>query len=157
MRLLEQAKTYFEDLNEGEALRCQPVVLTREEILDFGMRFDPQPFHIDEDAAETSLFGGLVASSLHTLAACTRGVVDAQDCIAILSGVGLHEVKMFNPVRPGDVLTMEAWWADLKRSRNKPDRGFASVRCKVTNQREALVMDYGYRYLVACRSYVASV
>ena len=151
MGLIEKANTYFEDLNEGEHLQCRQVVLSREEILDFGRIYDPQQFHIDEDAAGKSLFGGLVASSLHTLAACTRVVVDAQDRIAILSGVGLHEVKMFNPVRPGDVLAVEAWWTDLKRSRSKPDRGFASVRCKVSNQREELVMEYGYRYLIACR------
>ncbi len=152
MELVEKAKTYFEDLNEGEHLPCRQVTLTREEILEFGRKFDPQQFHIDEAAAEASLFGGLVASSLHTLAACTRVVVDAQDGIAVLSGVGLHEVKMFNPVRPGDILSVEAWWAGLKRSRSKPDRGFASVRCKVSNQREELVMEYGYRYLIACRS-----
>lgn len=152
MGLNENAKTYFEDLKDGQRLMCKPVVLSREAILDFGRKFDPQQFHIDEKAAEASLFGGLVASSLHTLAACTRVVVDAQDHIAILSGVGLHEVRMFNPVRPGDALSVAAWWADLKRSRSKPDRGFASLLCKVTNQREERVMEYGYRYLIACRS-----
>ncbi len=152
MELKEKPKTFFEDLSEGGQLKCRPVVLTREEIIDFGRKYDPQQFHIDEAAARTSFFGGLVASSLHTLAACTRVVVDAQDSVAILSGVGLHKVKMFNPVRPGDVLSVEAWWADLKRSRSKPDRGFASVRCKVTNQQEELVMEYGYRYLIACRT-----
>lgn len=154
--MVEKPKTYFEDLKQGRRLPCRPVVLSRGEILDFGRKYDPQQFHIDENAAQKSLFGGLVASSLHTLAACTRVVVDAQDRIAILSGVGLHEVKMFNPVRPGDVLSVEAWWADLKRSRSKPDRGFASVRCKVSNQREELVMEYGYRYLIACRRDEAS-
>lgn len=152
---IQNAMTYFEDLKDGERLRCRPVVLTREEILDFGRRFDPQQFHVDEKAAEESLFGGLVASSLHTLAACTRVVVDAQNRIAILSGVGLHEVNMFNPVRPGDVLSVDARWADLKRSRSKPNRGFASIRCKVINQREELVMEYGYRYLIACRNAAA--
>ncbi|MEJ2156411.1 MAG: MaoC/PaaZ C-terminal domain-containing protein [Desulfobacteraceae bacterium] len=148
---------YFEDLKDGEQLECRPVVLTREEILDFGRRFDPQQFHVDEKAAAASLFGGLVASSLHTLAACTRVVVDAQHPIAILSGVGLHEVKMFNPVRPGDVLTVDARWSDLKRSRTRPERGFASIHCKVINQRNEPVMEYGYRYLIACRSKAAPV
>jgi len=57
-----------------------------------------QPFHIDENAASKSLFGGLVASSLHTLAACTRVVVEAQGNVAILSGVGMHEAKMCETV-----------------------------------------------------------
>ena len=144
---------YFEDLKDGEPLFCQPVVMTREAIVDFGETFDPQPFHIDEHAACASLFGGLVASSLHTLSACTRSVVEAQGNVRILSGVGMHAVKMFNPVRPGDVLAVHARWTELQRSRTKPDRGFASILCEVTNQRREPVIEYGYRYLVAGRDY----
>ncbi len=102
-------KRYFEDLEDGEHLHCRPVVITREAIIEFGEKFDPQLFHIDETAASKSLFGGLVASSLHTLSACTRVVVEAQGNVAILSGVGMHQAKMFNPVRPGDVLSVNAW------------------------------------------------
>jgi len=142
---------YFEDLKEGEQLHCQPVMMTREAIMEFGKQFDPQAFHIDEDAATKSFFGGLVASSLHTLSACTRVVVEAQGNVAILSGVGLHEAKMFNPVRPGDLLFVKAWWTDLVRSRSKKDRGFASIKCKVVNQRNEPVIEYGYRYLIARR------
>jgi len=145
-------KRYFEDLKDGEHLHCQPVVMTREAIIDFGKKFDPQLFHIDENAARESLFGGLVASSLHTLSACTRVVVEAQGNVAILSGVGMHAAKMFNPVRPDDILSISAWWAELQRSRSKPDRGFASIRCSVTNQRREPVIEYGYRYLIACQN-----
>lgn len=144
-------KRYFEDLTEGEHLRCQPVRMTREAIIDFGTEYDPQRFHIDEKAARESIFGGLVASSLHTLSACTRVVVEAQGHVAILSGVGMHAANMFNPVRPGDVLSVDAWWTELQRSRSRPDRGFASIRCKVANQRKEPVIEYGYRYLIACR------
>ena len=147
-------ETYFEDIRDGEQLYCQPVVMTREAIIDFGKTFDPQQFHINERAANESLFGGLVASSLHTLSACTRVVVEAQGNIAILSGVGMHAVTMFNPVRPGDVLLVKAWWAELQRSRSKPDRGFASIKCEVTNQQDAFVIKYGYRYLIACKNFV---
>lgn len=146
-------RRYFDDLRDGEKLHCQPVVMTQEAIIDFAEQFDPQPFHTDENAAKESLFGGLIASSLHTLSACTRVVVQAQGNIAILSGVGLHEVKMFNPVRPGDVLSVSAWWSDLKRSSSKPDRGFASIKCKVANQRNEPIIEYGYRYMLACRNF----
>lgn len=148
-------KRYFEDLVEGERLDCRQVVITREAIIDFAERFDPQPFHLDEAAARQSLFGGLVASSLHTLSACTRSVVDAQGKIAILSGIGMHEVKMFNPVRPGDTLWINARWSELRKSRSKPDRGFACIACKVHNQRKEPVISYGYRYLIACRDFDA--
>jgi len=145
------ARRYFEDVTEGEPLHCQVVNITREDIIEFAKRFDPQPFHTDENAAKESFFGGLIASSLHTLSACTRVVVEAEGDVAILSGVGMDEVKMFNPVRPGDVLSVEAWWTNLKRSRSKSGLGFAAIRCKVTNQNGELVIEYGYRYMLACR------
>ena len=146
-------KKYFEDLYDGEHLNCQPVFMTKEAIIEFGKQFDPQPFHIDENAAKKSFFDGLVASSLHTLSACTLVVVEAQGNLTILSGVGMHEVKMFNPVRPGDVLSVRAWWTELHRSRSKPDRGFASIKCQVSNQQKKPVIEYGYRYLIAGRNY----
>jgi acyl dehydratase len=145
-------KRHLEDLYEGESLQCQTVSFSRESIINFAKEFDPQPFHIDEKSANESIFNGLIASSLHTLSACTRVVVEAQGEVAILSGVGMDEVKMFNPVRPGDTLTVKAWWSDLKRSRNKPDRGFASIKCKVVNQEGQPVIEYGYRYLLACKN-----
>ena len=148
------SKRYFEDLVEGEHLDCRPVAMTRDAIIEFAKEIDPQPFHTDEHAAALSIFGGLIASSLHTLSACTRVVVEAQGDVAILSGVGMDEVKMFNPVRPGDVLVVEAWWTDLKRSRRQPDRGFAAIRCRVVNQKGEPVIEYGYRYLIACRDSV---
>jgi acyl dehydratase len=145
-------KRYFEDLKEGERLSCRPVVMTREDIIEFAKMFDPLPFHTDEDAAKESIFGGIIASSLHTLSACTRAVVEAQGDVAILSGVGMDTVKMFNPVRPGDVLSVQAWWTDMERTRSHPDRGFVAIKCKVTNQIGKPVVEYGYRYLVACRN-----
>jgi len=145
-------RRYFEDITDGEHLNCQNVIITQEDIITFAKKFDPQPFHTDEDAARESIFGGLIASSLHILSACTRAVVEAQGDVAILSGVGMDEAKMFNPVRPGDTLYVEAWWADLKRSRSKPNLGFAAIRCKVTNQNGGPVIEYGYRYLLACKN-----
>ena len=143
------AKRNFQDLREGEYLKCQPFVMAKDDIIEFARRFDPQPFHTDEHAAEASIFGGLIASSLHVLAACTRAVVEAQGDVAILSGIRMDEVKMFNPVRPGDVIQVAAQWVDLKRSRSKPDSGFARIRCRVVNQRSEPVVEYGYQYLIA--------
>ena len=144
-------KRYFEDLIEGEKLDCHDVIFSRKDIIDFAKQFDPQPFHTNEDIAEKSIFGGLIASSLHTLAACTRVVVEAQGNLSIVSGVGMHEAKMFNPVRPGDVLHVDAWWCELKQSKSKTDKAFASIKCKVSNQKGEAVIEYGYRYLLACR------
>lgn len=147
-------KRYWDDLNEGERLSCSPVVFEQEEIINFAKRYDPQPFHIEEEIAKASIFGGLIASALHTISACTRVVVDAQGELVIMSGLGIDEVKLFNPVRPGDVLSVEAYWSNLKRSRSKPDRGIANLKCTVSNQRGEPVAEYGYKYLVACRDNV---
>lgn len=142
---------YFEDLKLGQRLSCQPISITRQQIVYFARQFDPLPFHIDEDAAARSIFEGLVASSLHTLSACTKVVVEALGDTLILSGLGIEEVRLPNPVRPGDTLHVEAWWQELRRLRSKPDRGAAILMCTVTNQRAEPVVHYGYRYLVACR------
>jgi acyl dehydratase len=145
------AKRYFEDITDGERLDCRHVLVTREDIVAFARRFDPQPFHTDEEAARASVFGGLIASSLHVLSACTRVVVEAQGDVAILSGVGMDEVRMFNPVRPGDTLHVEARWTDLRRTRRTPEQGLAAIQCRVTNQNGDPVLEYGYRYLLACQ------
>ena len=144
-------KRYFEDIIDNEQLQCDKVVFSKKDILEFARQFDPQPFHTDESVAEDSIFGGLVASSLHTLSACTRVIVEAQGDIAILSGVGMDEVKMYNPVRPGDILTVQAWWSDVRPLKSKAGQGLASIKCRVTNQHDDPVVEYGYRYLIRCR------
>jgi acyl dehydratase len=144
-------KKYFEDIAHGERLHCKKITITKGAIIKFAKKFDPQPFHIDERAGKESVFGGLVASSLHVLSACTREVVQAQGHVAILSGAGMKEIKMYNPVRPGDTLSINAWWSNLRRSNSKKNQGYAGIRCIVTNQRKEIIMDFGYRYLLACR------
>ena len=145
-------KRYWEDLVEGERFTCRPVAFDREGIVAFGKEYDPLPFHVGGDASSRSIFGDVIASALHTISACTRVVVEAHGEIAILSGLSIDDVKATAPVRPGDVLTVEGRWGGLRRSRTKPDRGVAGVRCRVVNQRGETVMEYGYRYLVACRN-----
>lgn len=145
------AGRYWDDLREGEQLDCQPVSFTLQEIIEFAERFDPQTFHTDEQAAAASRFGGIIASSLQTLSACTRVIVDAMGEMSILSGLHIEQVHLPNPVRPDDVLTLEACWTDLKRSRSKPDRGMATARFKAVNQKGEIVMESGFRYMIACR------
>lgn len=65
----------------------------------------------------------------------------------------MDEAKMFNPVRPGDVLTVKAWQSDIRKSQSKPDRGFASIKCEVFNQDGLPIIKYGYRYLLASKIY----
>ena len=146
------APRYWDDIVEGETLICRTVMLSLPEIIEFAIKYDPQPFHVDEEAAASSRFGGIIASSLQTLSACTRVLVDAQGDMAILSGLGIEQVHLPNPVRPNDVLTVEACWKDLRRSRSKTDRGMATARFKAVNQKGETVMESGFRYMLACRS-----
>jgi acyl dehydratase len=145
-------KRHWEDLTEGERFTCRPVAFDREGIVAFGKEYDPLPFHADEEAARRSIFGDVIASALHTVSACSRVVVEAHGEIAILSGLSIDEIRAFHPVRPGDVLTVEGRWDGLRRSRSRPDRGIAGLKCTVRNQRGETVLEYGYRYLIACRT-----
>lgn len=143
---------YWDDLVEGESLDCRPVVLGLEEIVEFARKFDPQLFHIDENIAAVSRFKGIIASSLHTLSACTRVIVDAQNDVEILIGLGILEVALPNAVRPGDLLSVDAYWSDLRRSASKPGQGLATVRFTVRNQLDETVLESGYKYMIACRT-----
>ncbi|MDQ0317381.1 MaoC/PaaZ C-terminal domain-containing protein [Amorphus orientalis] len=145
------APRYFEDLADGQRLPPLSVTLTEDDIIAFGRAYDPQPFHISSDEAGSSIFGELVASGIHTVALCTRLVVEGQHGLVVLSGLGLDAVSFTNPVRAGDTLAVEAWWSDLKRSASKPDRGFARLNCRVRNQDGVIVADYAYRYLIASK------
>jgi acyl dehydratase len=143
---------YWDDLSEGEQLDCQTITFTLPEIVEFAIKYDPQPFHVDEQAAAASRFGGIIASSLQTLSACTRVIVDAQGDMAILSGLGIEAVQLPNPVRPDDLLTIDAQWVHLRRSKSKPDRGMATTHFKAVNQKGETVIESGFKYMIACRS-----
>jgi acyl dehydratase len=145
------AVRYWDDLVEGEPLTCRTIMLSLPEIIEFALHYDPQPFHVDEQAAAASRFGGIIASSLQTLSCCTRVLVDAQGDMAILSGLGIEQVQLPNPVRPDDLLAIEASWTDLRRSASKPDRGMATLRFKGVNQKGEIVIESGFKYMIACR------
>jgi acyl dehydratase len=142
---------YWDDISEGESLDCKAITFTLPEIVEFAIKYDPQPFHVDEQAAAASRFGGIIASSLQTLSACTRVIVDAQEDMAILSGLGIEAVQLQNPVRPDDVLAVETRWRDLRRSTSKPDRGMATAHFKAVNQKGETVIESGFKYMIACR------
>ena len=100
---------YFEDLEVGETMRFGRYEVTRGEILDYARQFDPQPFHVDEEAARASLFGGLIASGWHTGAMMMRMVADHMGpAVATAGAMGFDDLKWLQPVRPGDVLSVES-------------------------------------------------
>lgn len=127
---------YFDDLQVGQKFKGPTsFALDRDQIVEFGRQFDPQPFHLDEEAAKSSLFGGLAASGWHTAAVTMRLMVEgglplAGGCIGV-------EVNLVwpEPTRPGDVLSVESEVVELIPSRSRPERGIAVMRCTTKNQK----------------------
>ena len=134
-------KYYFEDFVPGTVWEMQGPVLTKEEIVDFGSKFDPQYFHVDEVAARRSRYGGLIASGWHTVSLCMRMMCDRYlSEAASLGSPGVDHVRWLHPVRPGDRLRMKMTVIEAKISRTKPDRGSVQHRWEVYNQDDRLVM-----------------
>lgn len=132
---------YFEDLEAGAVYHLGSVVVDEDEVIEFATRFDPQPFHIDEEAAAESHFGGLVASGWHTCAMFMRLFVDnfTKDA-ASMGSPGMDELRWVAPVRPGDELTATFTIVSTRPSASKPDRGFIESEWQMTNQDGTIVM-----------------
>lgn len=125
---------YFEDFAIGRVFDCGTYAVSLEEILEFAGEFDPQPHHLDENAAKDSLLEGLAASGWHTCAIVMRMLADG----VILKadghgGIGSRETRWLKPVRPGDVLRMEAEVAEAKPTQSKPF-GFVTLDCRLFNE-----------------------
>jgi acyl dehydratase len=135
------APLYFEDLAVGQTFGTDTVTVEPEMIKSFAAEFDPQPFHMDEEAARGGFFGGLVASGWHT-AALSMGLLVGGELKIVggLIGMGAEELRWPRPVRPGDVLRVESEVLGLRASRSQPDRGIVRVRNTTLNQDGQAVM-----------------
>jgi acyl dehydratase len=134
-------KRYLEDLVVGESWTSAPITITAEDIIDFGRKFDPQPFHIDAEEARNSPFGGLIASGWHLASLAMRLCVEARlfGDIPII-GIGVDDLRWFAPVRPGDVVTVERELVEIILLADKPKRGTVRARLELKNQRGELIM-----------------
>lgn len=142
---------YLEDLVVGQTFRNGPVELTAADIKAFAAQFDPQPFHLDEEAARASLFGGLAASGWHTAALTMRLLVTGGPRFGWgFIGAG-GEVSWPRPAYAGDSLTLHGEVIEITPSRSKADRGIARVRLVMKNQRDEIVQDMVARVLVPRR------
>ena len=129
------APLYYEDLAVGQTFGTGRFMVEPDMITAFAAEFDPQPFHLDQDAARASLFGGLVASGWHTAALTMRLLVGGELQIAGgLIGLGAEELRWPRPVRPGDVLRVESEVLGLRPSESHPGRGLVRVRNTTLNQ-----------------------
>ena len=115
---------WFEDYLEGSVWSFGRIVVDRDEVLRYAQRYDPQPFHVDEQAASQSIYGGLIASGWMTASCAMRMLVDHYiSPIASMGSPGMDELRWLAPVRPGDRLRMRVTVLESRPSQSKPDRG----------------------------------
>jgi len=131
---------YFEDLEVGAETYFGSYEVTREEVLEFARKYDPQPFHLSDVAAAQTHFGRLAASGWHTVAVIARKVVDNEQ--AGLGSPGIDELRWLKPVYPGDTLHVRGKIVDKAPSRSKPKIGSFRSETTVTNQDDVPVMRF---------------
>jgi len=143
---------YLDDLSPGQRFTSASLAIDAEAIKAFARQFDPQPFHLDEEAAAASLFGGLAASGWHTAALTMRPLTDGGAPIAggVIGAGG--EIAWPRPTRPGDVLTVFSEVIEVKPSKSRPDRGMVTLRSETRNQRGEAVQVLTARLVVPRRS-----
>jgi acyl dehydratase len=137
---------YLEDFLVGQKYRSARLTVDAAAIRAFAGAFDPQPFHLDEDAARASFFGGLAASGWHTAALTMRLLVQGELRPAGgIIGAGADELKWPRPLRPGDEIEVESEVLEVRPSRSRPSHGFVKFRTTTSNQRgepvQVLVMN----------------
>ena len=133
---------YFEDIEPGTKSAFGRYEVTRDEVIEFATKYDPQPFHLSDEAAAETHFGHIAASGWHTASMMMRMLVDNMSAIqqAGLGSPGLDELRWLKPVYPGDVLRVETEILDKRPSRSRPDMGSFRSQATIRNQDDIVVM-----------------
>lgn len=149
----EMTRQYFEDYVVGQVFNSGRRRVDREAIVAFAREFDPQPYHLDEEAGRNSVFGGLVASGWHTAAVTMRLLVDGEFRPAGgILGVGFDELSWPRPVRPGDELHVRSEVLEVRPSQSRSDRGMIRARNTTLNQNDEAVQIFTAKLIVPRRS-----
>jgi acyl dehydratase len=138
---------YFEDLRVGQHFETGTHIVSEDEIKAFATAFDPQPFHLDEQLASSTLFGGLAASGWHTAAITMRLLVDLGIPAGGLISTG-GEIAWPRPTRPGDTLRVTSEVLEVTPSRSRTDRGTVLIRNETRNQHSEIVQEFTSKLIV---------
>ncbi|MAN78812.1 MAG: acyl dehydratase [Rhodospirillaceae bacterium] len=141
---------YFEDFTPGRKFRTRGMTLTESQIMEFAWQWDPQPFHVDAEAAGASQFGGIIGSGFQTLLVAFR--LWFQENImneCSMGSPGLDEIRWLLPVRPGDTLHVEAEVLESRTSESKLDRGYTKIKYAVVTHKGDTVMTYVANHIFA--------
>jgi acyl dehydratase len=126
---------YLEDFSAGQKFESGRLRVDRDRVKSFAAEFDPQPFHLDEEAAKRSLFGGLAASGWHTAALTMKLLVESElKPAGGILGAGFDEFRWPKPVRPGDELHLDIEVLETRASKSRPDQGVIKLRTTTLNQ-----------------------
>jgi acyl dehydratase len=132
---------HFEDFRTGQSVVSRPYVMTKDEIVEFARKYDPQPFHVDEEAARHTFYGELIASGWHTCAVAMRLICELYVADSVSMGSpGVEQVRWLKPVRPGDALRLRWTVLETRPSRSRPEMGAVQSQWEVLNQQDDLVM-----------------
>jgi acyl dehydratase len=135
------SKLFWEDFTKGSVAEYGPRLVTRDEIVAFATEFDPQPIHLDEEAARASMLGGLAASGWHMCAIAMRMMADGFLLNSASMGApGVDEVRWLKPLRPGDSVTLRTVVLDARVSRSRPEMGLVSFLFELVNQHGSVIM-----------------
>jgi acyl dehydratase len=143
---------YFDDLKPGKTFTSPSLVLTEQDMIEFAKVYDPQPFHLDRNAAKASVFGGLVAGGFQT-AALTWALAQRTGVFrkSNLAGLGVDGLRWRKPVRAGDALTCRFEVLKKRKSLSRPGQGIVEWRFDVYNQRDEIVLTMRMSQLLKCR------
>jgi len=131
---------YLEDFEVGMSYAPRGrYIITEDEIIEIGQRWDPQPFHIDREAAINSVFGGLIACSIHLFAIVCWFSHQLDQSVAAVAGLGWDRVRMHTPVKVGDEISCKVEILEARPSNSRPDCGVVTVQNELFNQRRELV------------------
>lgn len=133
---------YYEDYEIGDTREFGERTVSKEEIIEFAEKYDPQPFHTDEEAAKDTMFNGLAASGWHTAAICMRMFVEHMIDDASQGARGVDELRWIKPVRPGDTLTAESEVVDKYPDEDNPYIGYVDSRLTAYNQDDEPVISW---------------
>lgn len=143
---------YLEDFKVGTSYEpTGQYIITEDEIMEIGQRWDPQPFHIDREAASNSVFGGLIACSIHLFAIVCWFSHQLDESVAAVAGLGWDKVRMHTPVKAGDEIYCKVKILETRLSNSRPDCGVITVQNDLFNQRNELVYSAQNSFLILRR------
>ena len=139
--LCQQGSYFLEDFGVGDVYETPSVTVTREQLVDFARQYDPQPYHLDDEAGDSSVFGGLSAGGFQIASmAWALGLRTGYFDQCAMAGIGIDELRWHRPLKPGDTIKCKMEVVENRLSRSKPDRGVATFRYEMTNQNNDAVM-----------------